>query len=97
MVTGYADVMNQTLFDELKKDLQEYLDEQQILQIEQAFLLAEKAHEGQQRQSGEPYITHPVAVARILAKMNMDAQSIMAALMHDVIEDTGMDKSALAA
>lgn len=84
------------LFDELRQDLETYLETDQISVIEQAFLVAQKAHEGQKRHSGEDYITHPVAVARILATMHMDPQSIMAALMHDVIEDTPVDKKTIA-
>jgi GTP diphosphokinase / guanosine-3',5'-bis(diphosphate) 3'-diphosphatase len=56
--------------------------------IERAYEYASKAHEGQQRKSGEPYMMHPVAVAQILADLRMDAQTISAALLHDVVEDT---------
>ncbi len=56
--------------------------------IEQAYVLAAKAHETQFRDSGKPYITHPVAVAEILAELNMDSPTIAAALLHDVVEDT---------
>lgn len=79
-------------FEGLKKILKEYLDGKQVASIEEAYLLAEKAHEGQLRYTGEPYITHPVAVAKILAEMRMDPQTIMAAIMHDVIEDTKIEK-----
>jgi guanosine-3',5'-bis(diphosphate) 3'-pyrophosphohydrolase len=75
-------------FEELRNELKNYLEEAQVQEIEQAFLLAKKAHEGQKRHTGEPYITHPVAVTRILADMRMDPQTIMAALLHDVVEDT---------
>ena len=53
-----------------------------------AYLLGAQAHEGQTRKSGEPYITHPVAVAAILADLGMDAETIIAAILHDTLEDT---------
>ena len=62
--------------------------EDEITRITQAYVFARDAHEGQKRRSGEPYIIHPVAVAQILAEMGMDDDSICAALLHDVIEDT---------
>lgn len=65
-----------------------YLDPQQIERIFQAYQFSAKAHEGQQRVSGEPYIHHPLEVARILGEMHMDHQTLMAAILHDVIEDT---------
>jgi len=58
--------------------------------LEKAFILAEKAHEGQFRQSGEPYVSHPLAVAEILAELGMDTDTIIAGLLHDVIEDTDL-------
>ena len=58
------------------------------LDLERAFIAAEKAHSGQLRKSGEPYITHPVAVAQILIDLGMDLATIMAALLHDTVEDT---------
>lgn len=61
-----------------------------------AFVLAKEAHDGQMRSSGDPYITHPVAVASILADLNMDYETLMAALLHDVIEDTHYQKQDLA-
>ena len=73
-------------------DSLKYLDQEKIEQVHQAYILAEKAHAGQYRASGEPYIVHPVAVARILANMNMDHQTIVAAILHDVIEDTAYTK-----
>ncbi|MEH6593260.1 MAG: bifunctional (p)ppGpp synthetase/guanosine-3',5'-bis(diphosphate) 3'-pyrophosphohydrolase, partial [Halioglobus sp.] len=63
--------------------------------VKRAYYFAEQAHYGQLRRSGEPYITHPLAVAGILAEMHMDHQSLMAAMLHDVIEDTGIEKSAI--
>ncbi|MFE1645069.1 RelA/SpoT family protein [Microbacterium sp. P01] len=56
--------------------------------IERAYAVAEKAHEGQKRQSGEPYITHPLAVAQILAELGLGPRAIAAALLHDTVEDT---------
>lgn len=83
------------LFRKLRRKL-DYLEPEHIDQIHQAYLLALEAHRGQKRFTGEPYITHPVAVACILADMKLDHQSIMAALLHDVIEDTDVNKEVLA-
>ena len=80
----------------LKKRLRSYLTEEQISQVVRAYYFAEKAHEGQYRRSGDPYITHPLAVANILVDMHMDYASLMAAMLHDVIEDTGVSKEQLA-
>lgn len=82
-------------YTELEHDLKAYLEPQQIANVHKAYLIAKQAHEGQMRQSGEAYITHPVAVARILAAIRLDSQSVMAALLHDVIEDTSIDKASL--
>lgn len=76
------------LFEELNKRLSTYMPREKIELVADAYLLAANAHETQFRSSGEPYITHPVAVACILADMHMDQETIMAALMHDVVEDT---------
>ncbi|ATO35362.1 Bifunctional (p)ppGpp synthase/hydrolase SpoT [Dickeya dianthicola] len=76
------------LFESLNLLIQRYLPEDQIKRLKQAYLVARDAHEGQTRSSGEPYITHPVAVACILAEMRLDYETLMAALLHDVIEDT---------
>ena len=65
-----------------------YLEPQQIDRVFQAYQFSARAHEGQQRISGEPYIHHPLEVARILGEMHMDHQTLMAAILHDVIEDT---------
>jgi guanosine-3',5'-bis(diphosphate) 3'-pyrophosphohydrolase len=77
-----------TLIGVLCTDLEVYLEPQQVEEVYRAYLLGAHAHEGQSRVSGEPYISHPVAVARILSEMRMDANSIIAAILHDVIEDT---------
>ena len=82
--------------DSLAHRLSSYLDPSQINLIRRSYYYAEQAHDGQKRRSGEPYITHPLAVANILAAMHMDHQSLMAAMLHDVIEDTGVPKDAIA-
>ena len=69
-----------------------YLDAKEVSRVERAYKFAEKCHEGQMRQSGDAYISHPLAVAHILADMRMDHESLMAAMLHDVIEDTGVTK-----
>jgi GTP diphosphokinase / guanosine-3',5'-bis(diphosphate) 3'-diphosphatase len=74
-----------------------YLESKQVEDIRRAYFYAEKAHEGQLRRSGEPYITHPLAVAYVLAIMHMDHECIMAGLLHDVIEDTEVSSEELAA
>ncbi len=82
-------------FDELHDELKCYLESQQIEKCYQAYVVAEKAHHGQARRSGEPYISHPVAAALILATMRLDYQTIMATLLHDVVEDTSVSKEDL--
>ena len=69
-----------------------YLEHNQVESIRRAYHFAEQCHEGQTRRSGERYITHPLAVAHVLAMMHMDYECIMAGLLHDVIEDTEMSK-----
>lgn len=75
-------------FSELRTALEDYLELEQIELCYHAYQIAYQAHEGQMRRSGEPYITHPVAAALILAGMRLDHETIMATLLHDVIEDT---------
>jgi guanosine-3',5'-bis(diphosphate) 3'-pyrophosphohydrolase len=70
-----------------------YLKSKDVSQIEDAYEVARAAHSGQYRQSGEPYITHPLAVAKILAEWHLDPQALMAALLHDVVEDTPTTKT----
>ena len=72
--------------------LDTYMPSDQVREVYRAFVYGAEAHDGQKRVSGEPYIYHPLAVARILAEMRMDHKGIMAALLHDVIEDTGIPK-----
>jgi RelA/SpoT family (p)ppGpp synthetase len=84
-------------FDALQTKLLTYLPATQVEVIRTAFRVAETAHSGQKRSSGEPYIIHPIAVAEILADMHMDYQSISAAILHDVIEESSIDKAGIAA
>ena len=79
----------------LDSTLRSYLNPEQTNHVKRAYFFAEQAHFGQVRRSGEDYVTHPLAVAGILADMHMDHQSLMAAMLHDVIEDTGIPKSAI--
>ncbi|UUY09621.1 bifunctional GTP diphosphokinase/guanosine-3',5'-bis pyrophosphate 3'-pyrophosphohydrolase [Pseudomonas sp. J452] len=81
--------------DSLAERLSTYLGPDQVNLVRRAYFYAEQAHDGQRRRSGEAYVTHPLAVASILADMHMDHQSLMAAMLHDVIEDTGIAKEAL--
>ncbi|SHI21185.1 bifunctional GTP diphosphokinase/guanosine-3',5'-bis pyrophosphate 3'-pyrophosphohydrolase [Ferrimonas marina] len=76
------------LFESLKELASSYLEPEQVELLTQAYITARDAHEGQMRSSGDPYITHPIAVARILGEMRLDHETLMAALLHDVIEDT---------
>jgi guanosine-3',5'-bis(diphosphate) 3'-pyrophosphohydrolase len=78
------------------KDRIAYLPEAQVERVMCAFLLGERAHAGQERKSGEPYITHPVAVAGILAELGLDAETIIAAILHDTLEDTELSREGLA-
>ncbi|MEO5811173.1 MAG: bifunctional (p)ppGpp synthetase/guanosine-3',5'-bis(diphosphate) 3'-pyrophosphohydrolase [Rhodanobacter sp.] len=73
-----------------------YLPVEQIELVMHAFGVGASAHAGQERKSGEPYITHPVAVARVLAELGMDVETIIAALLHDTLEDTALTREALA-
>ncbi len=82
--------------DGLVKKIQVYLSPEQVAVVLDAYHFAAEAHQGQKRKTGEPYISHPVSVADILADLRLDPQTLMAALLHDVIEDTGIDKAQLA-
>ena len=77
----------------LFKEWSGYLKPEDVSQLESAYHFSETAHEGQFRQSGEPYITHPLAVANILAQWHLDPQALTAALLHDVMEDTAVTKT----
>ena len=94
-------LVEQTTFDKSKalaefmEYIHTYLTDDECDQVLKAFELADKAHEGQFRASGEPYIMHPLAVADILAHLQIDHITLMAALMHDVVEDTSYSKEDL--
>jgi len=82
-------------FGELTDRLKRYLPSADIQRIKEAYRFSDAAHLGQFRKSGEPYITHPIAVAEILAEWKLDAAAIQAALLHDVLEDSGVRKQEL--
>ena len=79
----------------LLKAARTYLPPADIKRIRAAYRLADQAHLGQYRTSGDPYISHPIAVALICTQWRLDADALMAALMHDVLEDTGVTKAEL--
>ncbi|MEM6638514.1 MAG: bifunctional (p)ppGpp synthetase/guanosine-3',5'-bis(diphosphate) 3'-pyrophosphohydrolase [Pseudomonadota bacterium] len=81
----------------LLSKLKHYLPPEQLDVVRRAYEFGARAHLGQTRQSGERYISHPIAVASILAELHLDYESIVAAILHDVIEDTGISKAELAA
>ena len=78
------------LFEELKQCILRYHPSTDLSQIEKAYYVAKDAHKDQKRKSGEPYIIHPLCVAIILAQLELDKETIIAGLLHDVIEDTGV-------
>ncbi len=80
----------------LIRDASSYLKPEDLTQLRSAYEFSEAAHDGQFRRSGEPYISHPVAVASILTQWHLDSQALTAALLHDVMEDTTVTKSELA-
>ena len=79
----------------LSKKLSDYLDPKKVKQVNQAYDFACEAHSGQYRSSGDPYVTHPIAVASILGSFRMDEDSLSAAMLHDVMEDSGIPKSVI--
>ena len=87
------EMLNKELIDIIKK----YHPSSDVSLIEKAFNIANKSHEGQVRKSGEPYIIHPICVAIILAELEMDKETIVAGLLHDVVEDTVMTTEEIAA
>jgi GTP pyrophosphokinase len=87
-----VEVLYQQLIDTIKR----YHPSSDISLVEKAYNIASKAHEGQKRKSGEPYIIHPVCVAIILAEMELDKETIVAGILHDVVEDTVMTEEEIA-
>jgi len=90
MATNLFQIKSQITY--LCSVLEEYLPKEEIELVKKAHLIAEKAHSGQFRKSGEPYITHPLSVALILAELKLDFYCIVAAILHDCIEDTSVTK-----
>jgi guanosine-3',5'-bis(diphosphate) 3'-pyrophosphohydrolase len=84
------------LISDLCAYLESYLSVEQVREVYRSYVFSAEAHEGQKRLSGEPYIYHPLAVARILADIRLDHRCLMAAIMHDVLEDTSITKAQLA-
>ena len=84
------------LYDELIRSIRKYHPSTDISMVEKAYRIASRAHEGQVRKSGEPYIIHPLCVAIILADLELDKETIVAGLLHDVVEDTVMTQEELA-
>src|SRR6266481_211806 len=78
---------------EFTRHLGHYLPPPDVALVERAFAFSEHAHQGQFRKSGEPYITHPLAVASILSQWRIDAEGLAAALLHDVMEDTSVTRT----
>ncbi|HLO02534.1 MAG TPA: bifunctional (p)ppGpp synthetase/guanosine-3',5'-bis(diphosphate) 3'-pyrophosphohydrolase, partial [Symbiobacteriaceae bacterium] len=83
------------MVDLIKRNLLAHHPEANLGPIDRAYSFAAKAHDGQLRKSGEPYITHPLAVAAIVAEMQLDVDSVAAAILHDVVEDCGVSVEAL--
>src|SRR5215210_518663 len=85
----------QSLVEELLAEVESYNPTIDRDLLTRAFLFAAEAHDGQQRRSGEDFVHHPYGVASILAGLKMDSETIAAALLHDVVEDTGVDIDAV--
>ena len=84
------------LYQELLNSIKKYHPSADLSLVEKAFNIADGAHKGQVRKSGEPYIIHPLSVAIILADLELDKESIVAGLLHDVVEDTVMTSEEIA-
>ena len=79
----------------LEAKLGEFLPAAQVARVRRAYLIAAEAHAGQTRKSGEPYITHPVAVAAILSELGLDPEALCAAILHDALEDTSLSRATI--
>ncbi len=93
---GGATGAQRLLIGDLCDVLETYLEPRDVADVYRAYLFSAEAHTGQSRRSGEPYIYHPIAVAHILTAMHLDARTLSAAILHDVIEDTGATKERIA-
>lgn len=87
----------ETLYQKLIEMIRRYHPSDDITQIEKAYRIADQAHKGQLRKSGEPYIIHPICVCIILAELELDKETIVAGMLHDVVEDTVMTQEEIAA
>ncbi|HEX5487564.1 MAG TPA: HD domain-containing protein, partial [Rhodanobacteraceae bacterium] len=87
-----AEPVETAAIDALAGQLATYLPPEQIERVRGAYAVSAHAHASQRRKSGEPYITHPLAVASILAGLRLDAETIIAAILHDTLEDTGLTR-----
>ena len=83
------------VYNELRRLIETYLTKEECDQVHTAFIVAEKAHREQKRLSGEPYVTHPIEVAKILAEFHLDLETLQAGLLHDILEDTKITKEEL--
>ncbi len=95
-LAGLRERKPESQFDDFAESLERYLAPAEIEQVRRAYLYAQEAHRDQRRLSGEAYITHPLAVAEILAQMSLDAATLEAAMLHDVIEDTPVERAEVA-
>ena len=84
-----------SVFLPLRKEIRAYLPEDQVDRIYKAYQFSAKAHKNQHRSSGESYIIHPIAVTTILSKMRLDETTLIAAILHDVLEDTEVSRAVL--
>ena len=90
MATNFFQIQSQATF--LYGVLGDYLSQEEVKLVKKAYKIADKAHSGQFRKSGEAYISHPLSVALILADLKLDYLCIVAAILHDCIEDTSVTK-----